>query len=190
MEGVVYLESTLAVSLGEQEHLKEFFDSMRAAGKKGQAEDIENLLSCIESMQGDLTDALDEVKYLREQIKTMQDKTMQAKLQKAQEEMQEYIHMARKEMGKVKQEVSEQIRNAVYTCKKKGIQALGSMLDAAHIYEGLSRVELHLNKSVEAMERRIEKADRIADELHRNQRAYEEHWECGSWETCRGTGRA
>ena len=53
--------------------------SMRAAGKKGQAEDIENLLSCIESMQGDLTDALDEVKYLREQIKTMQDKTMQAK---------------------------------------------------------------------------------------------------------------
>lgn len=118
------MESTLAVSLGEQEHLKEFFDSMRAAGKKGQAEDIENLLSCIESMQGDLTDALDEVKYLREQIKTMQDKTMQAKLQKAQEEMQEYIHMARKEMGKVKQEVSEQIRNAVYTCKKKGIQHL------------------------------------------------------------------
>lgn len=160
------MESTLAVSLGDQEHLKEFFDSMRAAGKKGQAEDIENLLSCIESMQGDLIDALDEVKYLREQIKTMQDKTMQAKLQKAQEEMQEYIHMARKEMGKVKQEVSEQIRNAVYTCKKKGIQVLGSMLDAAHIYEGLSRVELHLNKSVEAMERRIEKADRIADELH------------------------
>lgn len=40
------------------------------------------------------------------------------------------------------------------------------MLDAAHIYEGLSRVELHLNKSVAAMERRIEKADRIADELH------------------------
>lgn len=160
------METALEVPLGDQEHLKDFFDSMRAGGRKGQAEDIENLISCIESMQEDLTDALDEVKFLREQIKTMQDKTMKAKFQKVQEEMQESIAMARTELGGVKQDVAGQIRNAVHACKMKGIQVLGSMLDASHIYEGLSRMELYLDKSAAAMERRIEKTDRIAEEFH------------------------
>lgn len=160
------MEPSLLVPLGEQEHLGEFFDMLRDGGRNEQAEDVEQLLSCIKGMQEELSDALDEVRFLREQIKMMQDKTMKVKLQKMQAEVQGSMEQAWEQMGKVKKEVSGQISNAIAACKKKGIQGTSHILDAAHVYEGLSRAELYLNKSVAAMAKRIEKADRMAEELH------------------------
>lgn len=164
--GVVKLESNLSVPLGEQVHLKEFFDMMQKSGREEAAEDVEHLITCVEEMQEDLSEAMEEIKFLKQQIKEMQDATMKAKLQKTQEEMMNSVKMARQRLDGVKQDIAGQVRNAAAACKKKGIQTLDHILDAAHIYDGLSSVEQHLNHAVAAMERRIEKVDRMADELH------------------------
>lgn len=84
--GVVKLESRLFVALGEQEHLKEFFDTMQKSGREGAAEDVEQLIACVEAPQEDLSDAMEEIQFLKQQIKDMQDATVKAKLQKVQEE--------------------------------------------------------------------------------------------------------
>ena len=160
------MEPSLFVPLGEQEHLKEFFNTMRENGRKDAAEDMEQLIACVKEMQEDLSDAMEEIDFLQQQIKDMQDSTMKAKLQKAQEEMMDSVKMACQKMDGVKKDIAGQVRNAAAVCKKKGIQALDNILDAAHIYDGLSSVEQHLNNAVTAMEQRIEKVDRMADELH------------------------
>lgn len=77
------MEPSLFVPLGEQEHLKEFFNTMRENGRKDAAEDMEQLIACVKEMQEDLSDAMEEIDFLQQQIKDMQDSTMKAKLQKA-----------------------------------------------------------------------------------------------------------
>ena len=88
------MEPSLFVPLGEQEHLKEFFNTMRENGRKDAAEDMEQLIACVKEMQEDLSDAMEEIDFLQQQIKDMQDSTMKAKLQKAQEEMMDSVKMA------------------------------------------------------------------------------------------------
>lgn len=51
----------------------------------------------------------------------------------------------------------DRLGTAAAVCKKKGIQALDNILDAAHIYDGLSSVEQHLNNAVTAMEQRLKR---------------------------------
>ena len=55
------MAESLSVPLGEQEHLKEFFEVMRDNGKKMQAEDMERLFDYITVLQRDLKEAIEEV---------------------------------------------------------------------------------------------------------------------------------
>lgn len=160
------METSLFVPLGEQEHLKEFFEVMRANGKKIQAEDMERLFDYITDLQRDLKEAIEEVDYLRDQIEEMQDQTLKAKFENIQLSMHSSMQNAWDQIKGVKEEFAAQIQNAVSVCKRKGVQALDHALDLTHIQEGLSRLEVHLSKSEEAMSRRQEKMERVAGEVH------------------------
>ena len=93
MEEVIYVAESLSVPLGEQEHLKEFFEMMRDNGKKIQAEDMERLFGYITVLQRDLKDAIEEVDYLRDQIEEMQDQTLKAKFENIQWAVQDLCTM-------------------------------------------------------------------------------------------------
>ena len=67
------MEPSLFVPLGEQEHLKEFFNTMRENGRKDAAEDMEQLIACVKEMQEDLSDAMEEIDFLQQQIKDISD---------------------------------------------------------------------------------------------------------------------
>lgn len=160
------MESSLFVPIGEQEHLKEFFEVMRDNGKKMQAEDMERLFDYITVLQRDLKDAIEEVDYLRDQIEEMQDQTLKAKFENIQWAVHDSMHNAWDQIKGVKEELTAQIQNAAAVCKRKGVQALDHALDMTHIQEGLSRLEILLSKSEESMSRRQEKVERAAGELH------------------------
>ena len=83
------MESSLFVPIGEQEHLKEFFEV-----KKMQAEDMERLFDYITVLQRDLKDAIEEVDYLRDQIEEMQDQTLKAKFENIQWAVHDSMHNA------------------------------------------------------------------------------------------------
>ncbi len=160
------MAESLSVPLGEQEHLKEFFEMMRDNGKKIQAEDMERLFGYITVLQRDLKDAIEEVDYLRDQIEEMQDQTLKAKFENIQWAVQDSMHNAWDQIKGVKEAFTAQIQNGAAVCKRKGVQALDRVLDMTHIQEGLSRLEILLNKSEEAMSRRQEKVALAAGELH------------------------
>lgn len=163
---VICVESSLFVPIGEQEHLKEFFEVMRDKGKKVQAEDMERLFDYISVLQRDLKDAIEEVDYLRDQIEEMQDQTLKAKFENIQWAVHDSMHNAWDQIKGIKEEFTAQIQNAAAVCKRKGVQALDHALDMTHIQEGLSRLEILLSKSEESMSRRQEKVERAAGELH------------------------
>lgn len=160
------LESSLFIPLAEQEHLKDFFSLMKGNGKKIQAEDMESVIKYMESLQKDLREAIEEVDYLRDQIQAMQDDTLRAKLSNIYMEMQESIHNAWEQIQSARVEVADMAQKAVSACKKKGIQALDKAMDASHIHEGLSRMEVFLSKAGAAVDRKQVKTGYIADDVH------------------------
>ena len=99
------METTLNVALGEQEHLRDFFLQMKEQGRGEQAEDIEQLLAQLKGMKSEFEDALDEIRYLKEQISTIQDQTVKAKLRKMQEEVQTVMKQAQNRASSVKRTV-------------------------------------------------------------------------------------
>ena len=133
MEEVIYVAESLSVPLGEQEHLKEFFEVMRDNGKKIQAEDMERLFGYITVLQRDLKDAIEEVDYLRDQIEEMQDQTLKAKFENIQWAVQDSMHNAWDQIKEVKEAFTAQILNGAAVCKRKGVQALDRVLDMTHI---------------------------------------------------------
>ena len=119
------MAESLSVPLGEQEHLKEFFEVMRDNGKKMQAEDMERLFDYITVLQRDLKDAIEEVDYLRDQIEEMQDQTLKAKFENIQWAVYDSMHNAWDQIKGVKEEFTAQIQNAAAVCKRKGSASLG-----------------------------------------------------------------
>lgn len=160
------MEATLKVALGEQEHLQEFFALMKSQGREAQAEDIAGLLKQMEGMRSDFSDALEEIKYLREQIDAMHDQTVKAKLRKMQEEVQVLMKQAQNRALSVKKDIETNIRNVVAIGKKTGMQALDKVFDVLPIEHGLGVLESYLQRSVNTLSKRIGKIDALADEVH------------------------
>lgn len=61
--------SALSVSLEEQ--MKTFRNTMEQNGRESQAEDIGQLIDCVQSIQMNLADAMEEADYLLEQLRFM-----------------------------------------------------------------------------------------------------------------------
>lgn len=160
------MEATLNVALGEQEHLRDFFLQMKEQGRGEQAEDIEQLLAQLNGMKSEFEDALDEIRYLKEQISTIQDQTVKAKLRKMQEEVQTVMKQAQNRASSVKRTVESNIHNAIAAGKRKGGLVLDKTFDIIPIYQGLGVVESFLQHSAIALEQKSGKVNALADEVH------------------------
>ncbi len=160
------MDASLKVALGEQEHLREFFTIMKEQGRENQAEDIGQLLAQMEGMKTEFADALEEIRYLREQIDTLQNQTVKAKLRKMQEEVQAALRQAQDGVLSVKRSVEINIRNAVNAGRQKGILALDKMFDIIPVYQGLGVVEMFLTHSADTLGERIGKVNALADEVY------------------------
>ena len=148
------------------EQVEVFRDILEQTGRKNQAEDISQLIQCLQSIQTNLADAMDEVGYLLRQIQPVEEQGMRARLGRMQEETRESLCRAGKQVQAVEAEVIGGIRNAMQAMKDKGVQALDHILDAAHVSQGLSRAEAFLVQAVSGLERKIEAVDCMAEEFH------------------------
>lgn len=146
--------------------LEAFWNAMEQNGRGNQAEDISQLLACVQSIQMDLAEALDEVGYLKEQIQSLENATMKARLGRMQEEMQNGLCQAGKQVRAVEAEVVGGIQNAIETLKEKGVQVLDRILDTAHVSQILGRAENFLMQAAAGMEQKMGAVDCMAEEFH------------------------
>ena len=148
------------------EQVEIFRGILEQTGMKTRAEDIGQLVSCLQSIQTNLADAMEEVRYLMEQIQPVEEPDMKARLGRMQEEMLENLHRAGTQVQAVESEVIGGIRNTMQALRAKGVQALDHVLDAAHVSQGLSRAETLLVQAVSGLEGKIRDVDCMAEEFH------------------------
>lgn len=150
----------------QPEQVEIFRGILEQTGMKSRAEDIGQLVSCLQSIQVNLADAMDEVSYLLGQIQPVEEPGMRARLGRMQEEIQEGMRRAGKQVQAVEAEVIGGIRNTMQALRGKGIQALDHVLDAAHVSQGLSRAETLLAQAASGLEGKIRDVDCMAEEFH------------------------
>lgn len=148
------------------EQVEIFRGILEQTGMKTRADDIGQLVSCLQSIQKNLADAMEEVRYLMEQIQPVEEPDMKARLGRMQEEMLESLHRAGTQIQAVESEVIGGIRNTMQVLRAKGVQALDHVLDAAHVSQGFSRAETLLMQAVSGLEGKIRDVDRMAEEFH------------------------
>lgn len=94
--------SVLSVSLEEQ--MKTFRNTMEQNGRASQAEDIGQIIDCVQSIQMDLADAMEEANYLLEQLRFMKNSSMKSGLDRMQEDMREGLLRAGDQIKAVEKE--------------------------------------------------------------------------------------
>ena len=80
------------LSFPQSEQVEIFRSILEQTGRSNQAEDIGQLIQCLQSIQTNLADAMDEVSYLLEQIQTVEEPDIKARLGRMQEEIQKNMH--------------------------------------------------------------------------------------------------
>ncbi len=158
------METSIAVPQAGQ--LELFLNRLEQSSRENQAEDIRQILDCVKAMRTDVADALEEVAYLREYIQSMENVSLKTRLGTMQEEIRRSLSETGDQMREVEKQVMGEIRNSMNALKIKEIQALDRILDAAHISQGLGRVESMLTQAEAGMERKIAAVDCMAGEIH------------------------
>lgn len=148
------------------EQMDTFRGILEQNGKGNQAEDIGQLINCLQLIQTNLAEAMDEVSYLLEQIQPVEEPDIKKRLGRIQDEIQKSIRRFGKQVQAAEQEVIEGIQNTMQALKGKGVQALGCVFNAAHVSQGLSRAETFLMQAVSGLEKQMQAVDCMAEEFH------------------------
>ena len=121
------------LSFPQSEQVEIFRSILEQTGRSNQAEDIGQLIQCLQSIQTNLADAMDEISYLLEQIQTVEEPDIKARLGRMQEEIQKNMHQFGKQAQAAEAEVIEGIQNAMQNLRKKGVQALDCVFSTTHV---------------------------------------------------------
>ncbi len=154
------------LSFPQSEQVEIFRSILEQTGRSNQAEDIGQLIQCLQSIQTNLADAMDEVSYLLEQIQTVEEPDIKARLGRMQEEIQKNMHQFGKQAQAAEAEVIEGIQNAMQNLRKKGVQALDCVFSTTHVSQGLGRAEALLTQAVSGLENKMQAVDCMAEEFH------------------------
>lgn len=160
------METTMQIPLGQQEHLKEFFQMMETAGREEQAKDIEEFLRYLQELKDGFSDALEEIDYLKGQIDDMKSRSLKGRLGKMQADVMEAFQQAKQVVEEVGNLVKEEISRSLEAGRKKGLQAAAALVDVSHVRQGLSKIEAGLVQSSVSLSGAALRTEDIAGEIH------------------------
>lgn len=154
------------LSYPSSEQVDRFRGILEQSGRINQAEDIGQLVNCLQSIQTNLSEAMEEISYLLEQIKPVEEPGMKVRLGMIQEEIQKSVYRFGQQVQAAEAEVVGGIQNTMQALGGKGMQALGFIFNTAHVSQGLSRAETFLMQAVAGLENKMKAVDCMADEFH------------------------
>ena len=102
---------SLEIPLGEQEHLKEFFELAEQHFKDERLKSYEKLIQYIDSMERQCADMREEIGYLKEQLQDMGNSSLKGKMEVLHDDLQKQIFLVGMKTEKIKVGISEQARN-------------------------------------------------------------------------------
>lgn len=152
---------SLEIPLGEQEHLKEFFELAEQHFKDERLKSYEKLIQYIDSMERQCSDMREEIGYLKEQLQDMGNSSLKNKMTVLHDDLQKQIFLVGMKTGKIKAGISERARNLLMGIRRRKNYVLEQFLNGLQIKGYLENTRERLgyfNQTLETGLKELERA--------------------------------
>ena len=165
---------SLEIPLGEQAHLKEFFELAEQRFRDDRLKSYEKLIQYVDSMEQQCADMREEIGYLKEQLQDMEDKSLKSKLESWSVSIQErsfWVGKKIKDIGIAITDQTKEILSEIRKGKNHVQERLFEQLQAKKHLESIRGYLGNLNQTLEVGLKELEQAEKKMEEakIHRKE---------------------
>lgn len=157
-----------AVPLAEHEDVKKVIALYVQNGMEQEKSDVEVLLKHIEFMETQFGKVFDELKNVRSQLETLQDKGIRATVTRIVDAVEIKVTEAKAQFVGLKDSILRSFSGALEAVKEKGVSALKSTADflKTQTRSALSSLKGKLEQAVASLHRGVTRIESVKTELH------------------------
>lgn len=160
------MKTSLSVPLMEQEQLQELLQILEDNGMKEEKQQVMGLAQYLDTMDEQLGAVLTELKEVKEQLGEIKDSGIKATALRVVTRVEGKIQEAKSQVHGLKEKFMEGVKKTVETFHQKGVLALAKTVDFLGIQKGIQKIHTHLEQSILAADRVMDRLGNIADEMH------------------------
>ena len=157
-----------ATMLMGNSYINEFLGILKEAGRRNQANEYTEFFNSVDSMQGQLNETLAELRNVRKQLESIQNRKNPIKkaFTAIVDKLQEEIKLMQEELNAIKEKLIDGAKNAVRSFKEHGIAALNGILKLFRVNKELKAAIDRSAATIESCNKSIAKIEAISNEYH------------------------
>lgn len=160
------MESAGQINLREQPEIMELFQALEGRGLEKERQEVESLVGCLEGMESQFQQVLEELKAVRGQLAQIQDKGIKAAAVRIVEKAEGKMQEIGSQIAAVKENLLRSAKNAVTAFKERGVDALKKAVSAMRIPSAFSMLKEGFHGGMESMNKNAVKMAVISGEIH------------------------
>lgn len=153
-------------NLTEQENMKKFLQLLEENGMHDEKQSVQLLAGYVDQMESHFTTVLEELKNVRQELSTIQDKTMRATAGRAVDKVVVKVEEAKGQLLKFKNHIMNTVDKAVNDFKEYGKTALAGAMKSLHVKGILEHIKEGLHHATKSADHGIDNLTRLGNEIH------------------------
>lgn len=153
-------------ALLEQDNMKIFLQLLEENGMKEQKQEVEFLAGYVDQMESQFSMVLNELKNVRQELSTIQDKTLRASATRAIDKIVTKVEEGKSYIVKLKNHIKQTVDKAVNNFKEQGKSALVSAMNTLHVKGLLETIKGGLSQATQMADKGIDNLTKLGNEIH------------------------
>ena len=152
--------------LSQQENIKKFSQLLGENGMSDQKKEFDYLIQYIDQMENQFDTVLEELRSVKQELNTIQDKTFRATANKAVDKVTAKVNDAKNSLIKLKQHVLKTVDKAVNDFKRQGKSALTAAVKKLNVKGMIETIKKGLDSATKSMDQNIDYLSKLGNEIH------------------------
>lgn len=153
-------------NLLEQENMKTFLQLLDENGMHDEKLSVQLLAGYVDQMEFQFNTVLEELKNVRQELNTIQDKTLRATATRAVDKVVNKVEEAKGQLMKLKDHIITTVDKAVTEFKERGKSALVTAMKSLNVTGLLENIKNGLNHAAQSADHGIDKLTKFGNEVH------------------------
>lgn len=153
-------------SLADYENIQKFLELLDYHEMKAEKEQLQFIIDYVDTTEKHLDEVLNELKNVREELSTIQNKSVKDTALKAVNTITDKVHQAKQTIIKFKNHVKSTVVQALNDFKDKGKDALTGAMLTLNFKGLLQNIKNLFEDTIQTNDKHIDKLTKLGDEIH------------------------
>ena len=153
-------------NLLDQENMKSFLQLLEENGMHDEKLSVQLLAGYVDQMEFQFNTVLEELKSVRQELNTIQDKTLRATASRAVDKVVTKVEEAKGQLMKLKNHIVKTVDKAITEFKEHGKSALVTAMKSLNVKGMLENIKSGLNHAAQSTDYGIDKVTKLGNEVH------------------------